>query len=70
MSKFYYFVLLLVASSLVNAQQDDGVTEEIVVSSVGQKTANEITFLWHYNSESKPPIKDSYSSSENVVTST
>ncbi len=42
MSKFYYFVLLLVASSLVNAQQDDGVIEEIVVSSVGQKTANEI----------------------------
>ena len=42
MNKFYIGVALLLATSLVNAQQDDGVTDEIIVSSVGQKTAVDI----------------------------
>ena len=42
MNKFYIGVVLLLATALVNAQQDDGVTDEIIVSSVGQKTAVDI----------------------------
>ncbi|MBI78998.1 MAG: hypothetical protein CMQ51_01065 [Gammaproteobacteria bacterium] len=42
MNKFYIGVALLLATSLVSAQQDDGVTEEIIVSSVGQTATVDI----------------------------
>ncbi|MEE2683531.1 MAG: TonB-dependent receptor [Pseudomonadota bacterium] len=42
MNKFYIGVVLVLATSMVSAQQDNGVTDEIIVSSVGQKSAVDI----------------------------